>query len=189
MKPLVRVLGIDDGPHDKFSQKGKQTIVVGVVTRGNDMVDGVLSTKVIIDGNNATSRISSMINSSKHFKSQLKAVFLDGIAFGGFNVVDIQALSEEITLPVITIMRTYPRFEKIKKALININKKNKIKFIEKAGQPIKLGKIWFQCSGCNEKTAKEIITISTKNSYIPECLRLAHIIATGVVRGESSGGY
>ena len=37
---------------------------------------------------------------------------LDGITYGGFNVVDIEELYRETGLPVIVIMRSCPDFEK-----------------------------------------------------------------------------
>ena len=92
LKKEIRVIGIDDAPFDKFG-KGN-VMVVGTVFRGGQWLDGVLSTKVSIDGNNATAKIAEMINKSK-FKPQLQCIFLDGIAVGGFNVIDVKHLSKK----------------------------------------------------------------------------------------------
>jgi len=42
---------------------------------------------------------------------------LDGITFGGFNLVNIRKIFESTGVPVIVIMRKLPNFERIKKAL------------------------------------------------------------------------
>ena len=55
--------------------------------------------------------------------------------------------------------------------------------------PIKLHgkKLWVQFYGLDKKKAEEIIKISATHSNIPEPLRIAHIIASGIILGESKG--
>jgi uncharacterized protein len=183
MKPEIRVLGIDDGPHD-FNTK--EVLVIGAFFRGGKMLDGILSTKIKKDGYNATHKLISMINNSK-FKPQLRAILLDGIALGGFNVIDIQALGKKINIPVIVIMREYPNKPKMFKALNKINQSEKINLIEKAGEIFKINNIHIQFTGASFEQAKEIIKITTTYADIPEPLRIAHIIASGIVKGESYG--
>jgi len=48
-------------------------------------------------------------------------------------------------------------------------------------------RICFQCTGLNIKEAEKIIKLATIHSLIPEPLRVAHLIATGIVLGESVG--
>ena len=84
MKPEIRILGIDDAPFDKFSDK--ETYVIATVFRGGDFMDGLLTCKVKVDGNDSTKKLIEMINSSK-FKIQFRAILLDGIAVAGFNVI------------------------------------------------------------------------------------------------------
>ena len=76
-------------------------------------MDGVLRSDITRDGLDATEVISTMIKNSRHY-SQLRVVMLDGITYGGFNVVDIEELYRETGLPVIVVMRAYPDFEKIR---------------------------------------------------------------------------
>ena len=102
LKKEMRVIGIDDSPFNKFG-KGN-VLIVGAVFRGGSFLDGVLSTKVSIDGDNSTKKIIEMINKCK-FKPQLQCIFLDGIAVAGFNVIDVKELSKKTKLPVIVIIR------------------------------------------------------------------------------------
>ncbi len=92
IKPEIRVLGVDDGffiPHTEGLVS-----VIGVVFRGGYWLDGVIHTKVAIDGFDATDNIASMINNSSHHK-QLRVIMLNGVTFAGFNVVDIKTLNAE----------------------------------------------------------------------------------------------
>jgi len=184
MKSEIRILGIDDGPFDKF--KDKKILVVGVVLRGNSSLVGILSTKVDVDGWNSTSKLIKMINKCK-FKLQLRCIMLDGIAFGGFNVIDIDALYRKIKIPVMVVIRRKPNFRKIEKTLKKIGMKEKFNLMKKAGKVRKIGKIYVQLKGIDVKKAEGILGIACKNSYLPEAVRMAHIIAAGIVKGESKG--
>jgi len=184
MKREIRLIGIDDAPFDKF-KKGN-VFVVATIFRGGNWLDGVLSTKVRIDGNNSTSKLIEMINKCK-FKPQLQAIILDGIAFGGFNIVDVQKLNKKTKIPVIVVIRRMPNFENIKITLKKIGKSQKYKLIEKAGKVHKIGKIYVQLIDISLKDAKEILKISCTRSLIPEPIRTSHIIASGIVEGESKG--
>ncbi|MBW2995847.1 DUF99 family protein [Candidatus Woesearchaeota archaeon] len=184
MKKEIRVLGVDDAPFDKF-KKGN-VLVVGTLFRGGDWLDGVLSTKVRVDGNNSTSRLIKMVNKSK-FKPQLQALILDGIALGGFNVVDIQELNKKTKIPVIVVIRRMPDFNKIKAALKKMKKVGKYKLIEKAGEVSKVGKIYVQLAGLSLEDAKKVLKITCTRSLLPEPIRIAHLIAAGIVKGESKG--
>lgn len=184
LKKEVRVIGIDDGPF-QISRKSN-TIIVGTVYRGGEFLDGVLSRKIVVDGLNSTAKIIEMINSSK-WKKSLQCIFLDGIAVGGFNVIDIKKINEKTQKPVIVVMRSYPDLNKIFKTLKKIGMEKKIKLIENAGEIHKVGKIFIQFIGLNKKKAFEFVRLTTKNALIPEPLRIAHIIASGIVKGESYG--
>ena len=52
---------------------------------------------------------------------------------------------------------------------------------------IKDGYVYFQYKGLSEEDAKKIIKISSINSRIPEPIRIAHLIAEGIILGESRG--
>lgn len=183
-KKEIRVIGIDDSPFRKFVKK--DILVVGTIFRGGSWLDGLLSTKVRIDGNNGTKKLIEMINKSK-FKVQLRAILLDGIALGGFNIIDILKLYEKTKIPVIVVVRRMPDIETIKRTLVKIRQAKKIKLIEKAGEVKKINNIYIQFRGLSLQMAKEILNITCTRSYIPEPIRAAHLIASGIVTGESRG--
>lgn len=184
-KKETRVMGIDDAHFEKFG-KQKECLVIGTIYRGGSFMDGVLSTKVSVDGNDATQNISQMILSYKG-RRQLQAVFLNGIAVGGFNVVDIFALTNLIKLPIIIIVRKNPDIQKVVGALIKLKKYKEVEIIKKLGAPHKLEKIYMQCVGMTITDAKMLITLTTTHSYIPEPIRIAHLIGQGIILGQSRG--
>lgn len=184
IKEEIRVIGIDDSPFTKNSKR--DTLVIGTIFRGGKSIDGILSTKVTIDGNNSTKKLIELINKSR-FKPQLRCIFLDGIALGGFNIIDIKELSKQTRLPVIVIMRKKPDLKKINAVLNKIGKRDKIQLLEKAGPIIPVGNIFIQLTGLEIDRAKEILKIVTYKSNIPECIRISHLIASGIAFGESHG--
>jgi len=184
MKKEIRLLGIDDAPFNKF--KDKNVLVVGTVFRGGSWLDGVLSTKVKVDGDDSTSKLIEMINKCK-FKPQIQCIILDGIAFGGFNIVDVEELNKKTKIPVIIVIRRMPDFEKIKSTLKKLGKEKKYNLIEKAGEVHKVDKIYIQINGIALEDAKNILKISCTRSLLPEPIRAAHMIAAGIVLGESRG--
>lgn len=184
IKPEIRVLGVDDGvftPHVKGLVP-----VVGVVFRGGYWLDGVMHTKVEVDGFDATSKIASMILNSPHYK-QLRVVMLNGVTFAGFNVVDIKKLNMETKLPVIAVTREKPNFAEIREALKNLPKsEERWKAMLNAEEIFEVStrseseKIYMQIYGILEENARKILQLTSTRSNIPEALRVAHLIASGI---------
>jgi len=186
IKPEIRVLGVDDGvfiPHSKGLVD-----VVGVVFRGGYWLDGVMRTEIEVDGLDATEKIATMIIESPHYK-QLRVIMLSGITFAGFNVVDIKELCNKTSLPVIALTRDPPKMEEIKQALENLPEKEKRwKAILNAGEIIEVQTregeepIYMQIAGLERRDAEKIVRITSTRSNIPEPLRAAHIIASGLTK-------
>ena len=184
IKPEIRVLGVDDGaftPHVKG-----QVQVIGVVFRGGYWFDGLMHTKIAVDGFDATDRISFMITNSAHYK-QLRVIMLNGITFAGFNIVDVKALNVATKLPVITVTREKPNLQEIRKALQNLpHNEERWKTILKAGEPIEVStrstkaKVYIQTVGISKEDAQKILRLTSTRSNIPEALRVAHLIASGI---------
>ena len=191
IKQEIRILGVDDAPFVPHTQE--QVMLIGTVFRAGMWLDGVLRTFITVDGNDATDSLIKMVNNSRHLE-QLRVMMLDGITFGGFNVVDIHKIFLETGVPVIVIMRKYPDLESIKKALKKFsNWENRWNCILEAGEIYKIDKIhkkepiYMQTSGIGKEDAQEIVILSSTRSAIPEPIRAAHIIAAGVTTGESKG--
>jgi endonuclease V-like protein UPF0215 family len=184
IKTEIRVLGVDDSafvPHVKG-----QVPVVGVVFRGGYWLDGVMYTEIAVDGFDATDKISSMITSSPHYK-QLRVIMLNGITFAGFNIVDVKKLNTATKLPIITVTREKPDLVKIRKALQNLSRsKERWRAILSAGETLEVStrnvkaKVYMQTVGVSKEDAQKILRLTSTRSNIPEALRVAHLIASGI---------
>jgi len=184
VKPEIRVVGIDDGvfvPHTH----GKCD-VIGIVFRGGYWLDGVMRTQVEIDGLDATDKIAEMITGSPHY-GQLRVIMLDGVTFAGFNVVDTMRLHETTRLPVIAVTREKPDFEDIRKALKNLpfaekrwrairNADKIIRVVTRRGEKT----VYIQVRGVEADVAVTIVRNTATRSNVPEALRVAHLIASGL---------
>ncbi|NIW37834.1 MAG: DUF99 family protein, partial [Gemmatimonadetes bacterium] len=80
--------------------------VVGAVFSGLRL-EGVLTGRVRTDGANSTRVLAEMVATSK-FAPQLQLVLLQGIALGGFNVIDLSGLHERLGIPVMVVARRQP---------------------------------------------------------------------------------
>jgi hypothetical protein len=177
------VLGVDDASFVPHS--GGVVDVVGVVFRGGYWLDGFMRTRINVDGLDATPKIASMVHESPHY-DQLRVIFLDGVTFGGFNVVDIKELFERLRLPVISVSRERPDLRSIKMALDNLPfAKERWRRMENAGTLIKTYvrekcEVFLQVAGVSVEDAMKIVRETSTRSCVPEALRVAHIIASGL---------
>jgi len=186
VKPEIRVLGIDDG---RFVPHTKGTVdVVGVVYRGGYWFEGVMHTKITIDGIDATGKIADMIKNSPHYQ-ELRVVILDGITFAGFNVVDVSKLSRRVDLPVMSVAREKPDLEEIRNALKNLpDFELRWQSMQNAGELFEVetrngeNPVYIQIAGILLEDAKKIMKRTSTQSNIPEALRVSHIIASGLTR-------
>jgi endonuclease V-like protein UPF0215 family len=182
---ISNVIGFDDFPFPRSHRGDVQ--MVGAVFSGLRL-DGILSGHVRRDGANSTYRLSELITGSK-FAPQLQLVMLQGIAMGGFNVVDIHALHRLLNIPVLVVARRAPRMEAIKEALVKRvpGGRRKWALIERAGPMEAVEGVFVQRAGLSLDEVSQVIRRFSIYGNIPEPLRMAHLIAGGMARGESRG--
>ena len=182
LKKSIRVLGFDDVP---FEFNDLKTNIIGSFCI-NTKFEGMLFSEVDKDGNNSTDVLIETISKSK-FYDQTNIILLDGIAFGGFNVIDINKLFDNLKIPVVSLMRKLPDLKKIEKALNNLpDCKEKINLLKKAGEIYNFHPFYFQVAGEEKDIINETLIQLTTNSNIPEALRISHLIGSSLKTGESS---
>ena len=182
---ITNVVGFDDGPFER-GRPGARVLLVGAVC-ARTRLDGVLSGRVTQDGRNAAATVAALVRGSQ-FDGHVRAVLLNGIAFGGFNVVDIHALAAALARPVLVVARRAPRLALIRSALARLpGGARKWRLIEQAGPMEPLGPIFIQRAGVSPEGARRLVEGSTLHGHVPEPLRLAHLIAGGVTTGRSRG--
>ncbi|MDX1535075.1 MAG: DUF99 family protein [Thermoplasmata archaeon] len=188
MKEQVRVLGLDDGP---FAFGDATVAVVGVVVRLPAYVEGVLVTEVEVDGTDATDRIVEILRASR-FRKGLALIMVDGVAFGGFNVVDIARVHQETGVPTMTVTRKEPDLDAMERAL-------RAKFADWEARALTIRRtplervetphnpLFVLREGIGAEDARDLIQRSTVRGALPEPLRIAHLMATALKVGESKG--
>lgn len=159
--------------------------------RPPDYVEGVMVSSCAVDGDDVNDVIAGMVRGSR-FQEQVRAIMLDGAAMGGFNVIDVKGLSHELGLPVITISRDPPDLGSISSALKAHFQdwERRYEIISSSRvRPLELpeGRIFIASEGIAEEEADQLVTRCIVRGRLPEPVRLAHIIATAIVRGESRG--
>lgn len=187
IKTEIRVIGWDDAP---FSFGDRETLLIGIITRGGSWVDGALAAKIEVDGLDSTEKIAKAINESGH-REQLRVIMLNGITFGGFNIVDLPELNKLTGMPVIAVVRKKPDIKSMHKALGRLQDKTKrIRLIKKAGKvesvEIKrrtFKELYYQRAGIGKHEAQELLKLTCTRSLTPEPVRVAHIICSGFKAG------
>ena len=92
MKPRRRphLLGIDDGPFAKRARAAAP--IVGVMTAGADVVEGVAMTRFGVDGDGATEFLAAWV-AGLRVAPALQAIVLGGITIAGLGIVDMVELA------------------------------------------------------------------------------------------------
>jgi uncharacterized protein len=178
----LRAIGFDDAP---FGQaRGGTVPLVGAVCSGTRF-EGMVFGRVRKDGWNATREIVRLLEGGK-FLPQLHLVLLDGIAFGGFNVVDLEALALRLGRPCAAIMRRPPELTAIERALSRLpSLRRRLEWIRRAGPIHQRRGFVFQVRGGDPDDVADALARITDTGHVPEALRLAHLIGSAIVTGES----
>lgn len=179
VKKEIRIIAWDDCA---FSFRSRQVSIIGAIFRGGQFLDGLLSTTIKKDGMDVTDKTVKSIKSSRHY-DQLSVIMLNGITFGGFNLIDIKKLNRETRLPVLVIQRKKPDIEKFNKALnIFDDQKKRKEIVKRAGKIYKFRKIHYQKCGLKKQACENLLKLTCIRSDIPEPIRVAHLIASGLSR-------
>jgi hypothetical protein len=182
---LTNVIGFDDAPFER-EHRGDVLLVGCVFSRTR--LDGVVAGRVRRDGVNSTDAMIKLVRTSQ-FGRSIRAVLLQGIAVAGFNVVDVHRLHAALQVPVLAVARKPPDFARIKKTLLEITPGGAAKWrlIQQAGPMDAVRGVHVQRVGLSLDQARDLLAATTLHGNLPEALRVAHLIAGGVVRGASRG--
>lgn len=178
----VRVIGFDDVPwrHRRSGSVG----LVGVVCAGTRF-EGMVYGHVRRDGWRATEEIARLLAPGK-FLPQLHLVLLDGIAFGGFNVVDLPRLACTLRRPCVSVMRKLPDLQAMERAAHRLaNPERRLGILRRAGTIHVARPFVYQVSGADPAETASALARLTDTGNVPEALRLAHLVGGALAHGES----
>jgi endonuclease V-like protein UPF0215 family len=182
---MSNVIGFDDAP---FTPEYTGPVKVVGTVYARQRLTGILIGDVLKDGDDAAEALGRLIAGSK-FAGNLHLVMLQGIALGGFNVVDVFDLHAQLGLPILVVSRRAPDMDAIRDALLTQipNGAQKWAIIERLGPMEPLRHIYVQRVGLTLSQADAVLKQFTVEGHIPEPLRAAHLIAGALVDGESRG--
>ncbi|MFZ0699242.1 MAG: DUF99 family protein [Thermoplasmata archaeon] len=180
MKPHVRVVGIDDGA---FQRTDRRAPIAAVVLSVPQYIESVEVGSVEVDGHDSTERVVELVRRTGHV-ADLRAVLLDGVVLGGFNVLDLDRLTRELRLPVVSLTRRAPDLARIRAALVkwfprDARRRYALLTAHRLFRVPTSGRsIFASAVGCRRVDALALIRRTTVRGFWPEPLRLAHLIAS-----------
>jgi endonuclease V-like protein UPF0215 family len=178
----LRAIGFDDVPwrHRKSHTVG----LVGAVCAGTRF-EGMVFGSVRRDGWNATDAIVDLLAGGK-FLPQLHLILLDGVAFGGFNLVDLPLLARTLQRPCVSVMRKLPDLPSMQDAARRLpNPAKRLAVLARAGELHARPPFVFQVHGATPAEAADALVRLTDTGHVPEALRLAHLIGGALAYGQS----
>ena len=176
------MIGFDDVPwrHRRSTRVG----VVGAVCAGTRF-EGMVYGTVRRDGWRATSALESLLLDGK-FLPQIHLVLLDGIAFGGFNVVDLPRLARSLQRPCVAVMRKLPDLPAMERAARRLPRPGaRLALLRRAGPIHVSGPFVYQVYGADPRETAAALERLTDTGNVPEALRLAHLIGGAFAYGQS----
>lgn len=178
----LRVIGFDDVPWRH--RRSRRVGLVGAVCAGTRF-EGMVHGTVVRDGWQATLAIERLLQHGK-FLPQIHLVLLDGIAFGGFNVVDLPRLAASLQRPCAAVMRKLPDLPAMERAARRLSRPDaRLAVLRRAGPIHQHGRFVFQVFGADPRETAAALERSTDTGNVPEALRLAHLIGGALTYGES----
>ena len=182
---FANLVGFDDGP---FPRRYTGTVTVVGTVYADLRLDGVLVGRIAKDGHDAADVLGQMVQDSR-FNEHIRLIMLQGIALGGFNVVDVFALYRQLARPVLVVSRRRPDLAAIRDALLKHIPAGAAKWriIERLGPMEPAGPVFIQRVGLDREEALETVRHFAVHSHLPEPLRSAHLIAGALEDGQSRG--
>jgi len=182
----LRTLGIDDGYFPVYFKEGKlKTLIVGVVCSGLTPVNLAIDLITVdgLDGTEAALRVYRRL-------VPVDIVVLDGVTYAGFNVIDPEVMVNEAGVPVIVIFKHDLDINRVYRALVKHFSDWEYRFkvikevYEKSREyPTPWRPIRIALYKISSIEALKIVTDLQNTSPIPEPLRLADVIASGLTKG------
>ena len=180
----IRVIGFDDAPHPH--RRGAEVGLCGVVCSATRM-EGMVWGRLRRDGWDATAGLTRALVGSR-YASQVHAVLLDGVTFGGLNVVDLPALAAAVGVPCVAVMRRPPDLAAMRAAMERLPRpERRAAVLARAGEVHEVGGWTFNVVGLEAAATAELLDRVTDRGKVPEALRLAHLIGAAVCLGEGRG--
>jgi len=182
-KKAFRALGISESFVKGLSDK---SILAGVVLRSDGIIDGFTFSRATVGGMDATERVIDMYKALE--RDDINVLMLNGCVISWYNVIDLQRVYEETAIPLICV--TYEESPGLERYFIELFPEDYGKRIEvyrKNGPRtvVRLHtgqEVYVRFYGMRLEDAKGILNKFTLHGAIPEPLRIARLLARGIMR-------
>jgi uncharacterized protein len=187
-KPHFHVIGVDDG---SFRREDRWAPVAAVALAVPARVEAVRVGRVRVDGTDATEQLARLVRATGGLESA-RAVLLDGAVVGGFNVIDLDRLYAAVGVPVVAITRRPPDFRAIRAALRKWFPRDadarwrRLTAHRLFALPYPDLPLLVAAVGCPRREAALLVRRTTLEGYVPEPVRLAHLIASAAATRPAS---
>ncbi len=184
----VRAVGIDDGYFPIECKELKcRTILAAVLCEGMNPADVAIE-PVTVDGLDGT---EAAVRSVSRLVARPDVIFTDGVTIAGFNIIDPEELYEAISAPVVVVFKHDLSLARVKAALKKHFSDWRARFdvINRVYSASRLvttpwREVRISVFGTGLSKALDTLITLQNTSPLPEPLRLADIIASGLTRGS-----
>lgn len=181
-KKGVRILGIAESFRKNL---GSKAILVGVVMRGDFVMDGIVFGNCTVGGLDSTDGIIEMYHSLN--REDIMAIMLNGCIISWFNVIDLEKIHRETEIPVVAV--SYNPTMGIREFFIKYfpdDWEMRVEIYERNGPRFEIinkngFKIYLRSTGIAQEDAARLVNRFTIFGKIPEPLRVAKLIAHAAI--------
>lgn len=171
--------GVDDGSFFQRNDRDRASLLCSVLLVRSRIRD-VRVGQIQVDGDDSTEEILRLVEAWR-----FRALFLSGITFGGFNVVDGRRLYERLRKPIIVVPSRKPGSRNMLSAL----RKHFPDWARRWGLVRAAGplytarsfpgepKLHFEMFGSSLKEARRFLRLTALCSRVPEPIRAVRMIA------------
>lgn len=178
-KKAIRALGVAES----FKKDQRFSTLAGVVIRSDLVIDGFAAGQLKVSGSDGTSSVMKLYRGLE--RNDINSVMISGSILSLYNVLDIDAIFQELGVPVIALS-----FNKATADIAaNITTrfpakiaKSKIAMLDKLGEADKIRlrtgyEVFVRTAGVSQSVSKRLLDKFTLQGAIPEPIRVARLLA------------
>nr|MDO8117972.1 DUF99 family protein [Candidatus Sigynarchaeota archaeon] len=180
IKEGLQVVAIDDKVHQRGDKK---TELVFIFCAGSTL-NKFLHAEIEVDGLDATQVVIETLTPWVH---QFRLIVSHGMTVGGLNLLDIEKIHDALDRPVIAVTENEPSGSSLYDAILHVpGAETREGIIDRAGPlhatttPAGENALHFHVKGIDASVAADYLKKNAMTARLPECLVMAHKIASGL---------
>jgi len=179
------LLGIDDGPFEK--RQSEPVPLVAALLEADGPLEAVSISAFPVDGDGATEFLADWVSGMRSYAT-VQGLVLGGITLAGLGIVDAPELAARLDRPVLVVNRRDPVRSRLRDALSAAGLQARIAIVDRTppAERVQEG-LYLSCAGVSREQGAAWLEVSRSKALLPEPLRIAHLFARALVRGESRG--